>query len=608
MSKTTPLIDFFDQSFHIPHYQRGYRWEAQEVTELLDDLWSFAKNPNNGEFYCLQPLVLKENDNKGFDILDGQQRLTTLYLLLVYLEDKRKEDNYNQTLFTLNYETRKNCEQFLSDKKFTTSTDESNIDFYHICKSYQAIDTWFKDEKHRGAKSKLVPILMDKNGIGNRNVRFIRYEVPKETTNPIEVFIRLNVGKIPLTDAELTKALLLQSDKYPPEELEFNKMKLHNISTEWDRIETTLQDKAFWFFLNDNSNLKSTHIEFIFDLIANKINTEKKYFWNEIDNKPKMPKKYATFLIFSEYLQDLTDNGKLSRIESVEKIWSFVIEYYEYFNEWFQDRILYHYIGFLIATKGNRIIDEIILESKRVSKTKFKVYLEKYIAKIVQNKKSLDKLLYEDENGRKIDYRSIINILLLHNVYTTSKSDKEKPRFPFELYKEQSWSLEHIYARNSQPLTDTQKQKEWLSDHIKSLANTYIDNTCSDLIKRMEDMKRQNEIDNEAFLNLEEETYQVIEKNFEFGNDENVHSIKNMCLLDTSTNSQLNNSVFDVKREKIKKRELDGYYIPICTKNVFLKAYTEFPSTNAYWTKADREGYFNSVKETYDNFIDQLKS
>ena len=204
MSKTTPLIDFFNQTFHIPHYQRGYRWEAQEVNELLDDLWNFEKTSNKGEFYCLQPIVLKKNDITGYDVLDGQQRLTTLYLLLVYLEDKIKEDNYHQSLFTLNYETRKNCEQFLSNKKFVANIDESNIDFYHICKAYQAIDMWFKDEKHRGAKGKLVPILMDDVSKSNRNIRFIRYEVPHET-NPIEVFIRLNIGKIPLTDAELIR-------------------------------------------------------------------------------------------------------------------------------------------------------------------------------------------------------------------------------------------------------------------------------------------------------------------------------------------------------------------------------------------------------------------
>ena len=376
------ISELMGQSFTIPHYQRGYRWEEQEVAELLDDLWAFQKDKESGDFYCLQPIVLRKNEQGNYDVLDGQQRLTTLYLILVYLEERRKEDGYKQLLFSLNYITRKKCEEFLSQKQYTNGhIDNSNIDFYHICKAYQCIDKWFKDEKHSGAKSKLVPILLDKTEKGNRNVRVIRYEI-EERTNPIEVFLSLNVGKIPLTDAELTKALLLQSDKYTSEELEFNKMKLHNIATEWDIIETTLQDTAVWYFLNDDSNEKSTHIEFIFDLLANKINTSKKYF--EIK-----PKKYAAFLIFSEYLQDLTDNEKILRIKAVEKIWSAVVEYFEYIKEWFENRELYHYIGFLIAVKGNTVIDGIIKNVKEFSKIKFKEFLEQEIAGKVKSRNSL---------------------------------------------------------------------------------------------------------------------------------------------------------------------------------------------------------------------------
>lgn len=582
--------------FNIPHYQRGYRWEDQEVKELLDDLWAFQKDKESGDFYCLQPIVLRKNVSGDYDVLDGQQRLTTLYILLVYLEERRKEDGYNQSLFSLNYATRKKCEEFLSNKEFTkTEFGSSNIDFYHICNSYKSIDEWFKDEKHSGAKSKLVPILLDETNKGNRNVKVIWYETEKGT-NPIDVFIRLNVGKIPLTDSELTKALLLQSDKYPSEELEFNKMKLFNIANEWDLIETTLQNRAFWYFLNDNSNTKNTHIEFIFDLLAKKISTQKQYF-------KEKPKKHATFLIFSEYLQDLVDNIKMSRINAVEKIWGEVVEYFEYFKEWFENRILYHYIGFLIAVKGNNIIDTLIKESKQIPKSEFKKYLERDIAKFVKKTKILSELVYEDAICRKTDYRTILNILLLHNVKTTLDSDKDKPRFPFELYKNEEWSLEHIYARNSQSLIDTAKQKEWLSDHIKSLSNSNKDRLFTEMITKMEKMNNLEEIDNEEFNIIEEDFYEAIENNFEFDENENVHSIKNLCLLDKATNSQLNNSVFDVKREKIKKRELKGNYIPICTRNVFLKSYTAFPATNAYWTKQDRDDYFKNIEATYNFFI-----
>ena len=604
------VCELMGHTFTIPHYQRGYRWEEQEVNELLDDLWAFAKYSNKGEFYCLQPIVLRENDNKNFDVLDGQQRLTTLYLLLVYLEERRKEDNYLQPLFSLNYTTREKCGEFLAGKKFTNrEIDSSNIDFHYICRAYQCIDKWFKDPEHSGAKSKMVSVLLEKSEKKSNNTRVIRYEVEK-ATNPIDVFIRLNVGKIPLTDAELTKALLLQLDKYPSEKSDFIERKLHNIAVEWDNIENTLQDRAFWYFLNNNSNTKETHIEFIFDLLTKRINAENKYF-------TKIPRKYGTFLVFYKHLENLiagtskeTDSW-CARIEAVERIWSEIIEYFEYFREWFQDRKLYHYIGLLIALEedkdSGKIIDSLIQKAKEVSKSAFREYLETEIAKKIKCKKRLDKLIFENKNGIKEDYKDIKNILLLHNVYTTLESGKEKQNFPFEHYKNQKWSLEHIYARNSDPLTGTEKQKEWLSDHIRSLTNSNTDCFFNELLGKMKEMTEQDEIDNVAFEKIMGEVYSTAEKKSGFENDENRQLIKNLCLLDVETNSKLNNSLFDVKREIIKERELEGFYIPVCTRNVFLKAYTSYPATNTYWTKTDRDDYFKSIENVYNFFISKIK-
>lgn len=609
MSKTIPLIELFKENFNIPHYQRGYRWEEQEVTELLDDLWNFCKDRESGDFYCLQPIVLQQTDKKYFDVLDGQQRLTTLYLLLVYLEDKRFEDGYNQPLFSLNYETREKCEEFLTKKKFVNGIDETNIDFYHICKAYECIDLWFKDSKHRGAKAKLVPILMDDNSKGNRNVRFIKYEVEK-AINPIEVFIRLNVGKIPLTDAELTKALLLQSDKYVPDELKFIKMRLFEIATEWDSIEYTLQNDEFWYFLSNHTNDKPTHIEFIFDLIADKIQKDKKYFVTK-------PLKHSTFLILSEYLQDRIDNDNFTRIEAVEDIWQQVTAYFEYFKDWFHNRMLFHFIGFLIAVRGNQQIDIIILKSKELSKKRFEDYLKNEIAKlIVINKKrkdsdgneyqvQLENLNYENEDQQTNDIPEIHRILLLHNVYTTLKSEKEKARFPFNLYKQtkrnEKWSLEHIHAQKSENITKRENQNTWLNDHIKSLSSQ-SNSDFEELINNMKALRGSPQIEKEEFEKIINVVYEAV-NTISGSKEQNKHSISNLCLVDSITNSQLNNSVFDVKREIIKKRELDGFYIPICTRNVFLKAYTEYPINNAYWTESDKAGYLQSIKNTYEYFI-----
>lgn len=609
MSYTVPLVNFFGETFNIPHYQRGYRWEEQEVTELLDDLWNFAKDRDSGDFYCLQPIVLQQNNLQGYDVLDGQQRLTTLYLLLVFLEDKRLEDGYNQPLFTINYKTRKECEAFLRDKIFVSQTDRTNIDFYHICNAYKSMGLWF--EKHPGAKAKLVPILMDDSSKGNRNVRFIKYEVAKGI-NPIEVFIRLNVGKIPLTDAELTKALLLQSDKYEKEEFQFIKMWLFEIATEWDGIEYTMQNDEFWYFLSNQTNDKPTHIEFIFDLVANRINKEKKYFETK-------PLKHSTFLILSAYLTDLIDKENFERIDAVKRVWEQVNEYFEYFKDWFNNRKLYHYIGFLIAfpPKGSSLIDTLIGKSKELSKTRFEEYLRKQISSLILIEKErtdsygkkysvqLENLNYENEDQQTNDIAEINRILLLHNVYTTFKSEKEKARFPFNLFKQtkrnEKWSLEHIHAQNSENITKRENQNTWLDDHIKSLSRQNNPDFES-LLQTMNSLRNSTKIEKEEFQVLVDEVYQVINKIS--GNSEyRSHSISNLCLVDAITNSRLNNSVFDVKREIIKQRELEGFYIPICTRNVFLKAYTEYPINNAYWTESDKQAYVQSIKNTYEYFI-----
>ena len=619
MDRTVALIDLFGMEFLIPHYQRGYRWEPQEVCELLDDLWNFEKASNKGEFYCLQPIVLQKKTEGVYNVLDGQQRLTTLYLILTFLEEIRTDSGYNQKLFALNYETRSDCRQFLEDKKFINGLDETNIDYFHITQAYIAIKEWFANSKHAGAKMKLVPVLMDKNDKGNRNVRFIWYEA-ENNINPIEVFIRLNVGKIPLTDAELTKALLLQSDKYSENEFNFIEGKLNEIANEWDSIEYMLQNDEFWYFLSNNTNDKPTHIEFIFDLIAEKLNNEKKYFLDK-NLKPLKPLKHSTFLILSEYLQDLIENGNYTRIEAVENIWTLVTEYSEYFRDWFHNRTLYHFIGFLITLRGNHIIDMLIQKTKVLSKKQFEEFLKNEIGKLIivdkyrkdsddqQYQVKLENLNYENEDQKTNDRTEIQKILLLHNVFNTLNSEKERACFPFNLYKQtkrnEKWSLEHIHAQNSENITKRDNQNSWLDDHIKSLANKNNPD-LDELVKKMEVLRSLAEIEKVTFDRIVNDVYIAV-NTLAGANLKTIHSISNLCLVDVNTNSQLNNSVFDVKREIIKKRELDGHYIPFCTRNVFLKAYTEYPVNNAYWKDEDRAGYLKSIRISYDYFVNAIK-
>jgi uncharacterized protein with ParB-like and HNH nuclease domain len=68
----------------IDDYQRGYKWSTTEVTQLLNDIHEFEGNG----FYCLQPVVVKRKMDGKIELIDGQQRITTIYIILSCLNEK----------------------------------------------------------------------------------------------------------------------------------------------------------------------------------------------------------------------------------------------------------------------------------------------------------------------------------------------------------------------------------------------------------------------------------------------------------------------------------------------------------------------------------------
>ena len=77
-----------------------------------------------------------------------------------------------------------------------------------------------------------------------------------------------------------------------------------------------------------------------------------------------------------------------------------------------------------------------------------------------------------------------------------------------------------------------------------------------------------------------------------------MHSLSNMALLTVGENAALNNSTFDVKREKILEMDKQGDYIPICTKNVFMKYYSSSDTKLHFWAEEDRKSYIDAMNKT----------
>ena len=252
MIEQKSIRDIIDKkiNFNVPAYQRGYRWDKLNVTDLLDDLLEFMQDTNSGKFYCLQPLVVKKIGENRYNVIDGQQRLTTIFIILKYLENLLKEENGIDEIYTLSYETRKDSKDFLQNIASKTQ-DESNqnMDYFCIYQAYKAVENWFgeKISEKKTTKRKMLEIFT--NSEDGKHIEFIRYEV-EDSEDEVKIFARLNSGKIPLTNAELIKALFLNVRNFPKECSENEIItKQIEISKEWDEIEYTLQDDEFFKFL-----------------------------------------------------------------------------------------------------------------------------------------------------------------------------------------------------------------------------------------------------------------------------------------------------------------------------------------------------------------------
>ena len=544
--KTINELQQYD--FYIPSYQRGYRWSPKEVEELLNDISEFTPrlvgDTDEKTWYCLQPIVVKKIENEQFEVIDGQQRLTTIYLILHYMNARYREP---QKLFDLNYQTRMNSTTFL--KNLTREVDDSsNIDFFHITNAYKAICSWFEkpDFNMNEFESKF-----------KFNSKVIWYESSEE--DAIAIFTRINIGKIPLTNSELIKALFLNSSNFDKKKNEKIRLKQLEISSEWDNIEHSLQNDRFWYFLNGN-NISTNRIEFIFDLI----NDEK----DITDN-------YSTFRFFNKKFS-------IKNQTTIEQNWLEIKKYFQRFQEWFEERDLYHKIGYLIAI-NSVTISELYKKSSDLTKTEFRSLLDSAIKSNLKSV-SLESLQYGDKHVK--------NVLLLYNILTMLNNEKDNSYFPFDIYKNEKWDIEHITS-----ITDSMpsKKDDWLND-----AKVFIDDHESDG-KNLKDRAESCDCSNdEEFETLFKE---IVEHFNSYLKDGDINDISNLTLLDSETNRGYKNAVFPLKRKTIIDREKKGIFIPICTKNVFLKYFSSYPPKISFWTQEDRDNYYKDLEIVLENYI-----
>lgn len=596
------IADLTGLTFLVPSYQRGYRWTEVQVTELLDDLLYFGEvreRSRSDTFYCLQPVLIKPLGEQQYELIDGQQRLTTLHLLYGYIRQHYQRGS--RILFTLRYVTRPDSQRFLEALNDPTplvdlaEQAKDNIDFTFMHQAWESMDAWFAQR----ADPALTAIDLYQTLV--KYTQLIWYELPETGSNvgqEQQAFIRLNSGKIPLTNAELIKALFLKRAADDPDtdagRQAFERRQLE-LAADWDRMEARLRQEELWYFLNQSVSRHPTRIEFLFDL------------HKALNPPPPDEQKllgydaYATFRYFNHRLQRAST-------EVILAAWGDLKDLFLTLEEWFASPRWYHQLGYLIAV-GIPVTK--LLQAQR---GRTKRAFEAHVLDEIRGTVAGDPTAWQYGT----DKTRLRNTLLLFNIETLQAGGSY--RFPFQHYKSDQhvWSLEHIHAQNDRGLRRHQDFVNWLRDvrpYVAQLPRIPLDAgdedpednpgqaagrpdppTAAEVLERLDKLVAQPVIEKEAFKEVQLTVLELL-------GEPNLHGIENLALLSTQHNAVLSNGVFAQKRQRILDMERAGEFVPIATRNVFLKYYTQRPDHLSYWTATDRAAYLTEIRDVLRHFL-----
>ena len=637
--------------FYIPSYQRGYRWTEKQVGDLLRDLLCFAndfanegKEKKQEQFYCLQPIIARPitNENKlksifgteynesiqshgVWEIIDGQQRLTTIFLLYKYLLDQKgwdaetlKEEEDGKELYHIYYATRDGSSQFLEGltiKTIEDSDEESlkdNVDYYHMANAFKYIGKWIKTDGKtiniryqlggsldniRTSFFKLLNGMSDTKG---GSVQVLWYEIAEiKEKNNIKEFQKINTGKIRLTDAELIKGLFLlkknftSGDKY---------IKQSELALEWEYIENTLHANNFWYFLQKKGYDMPNRIDLLFNLIykKNALKEIPEIEWDskikEIDARLMDTRQSEIFRFYYNRFE-----GKMGEDlqQEVAVAWDEVMELFRTLDDWFCTPSIYNYIGLLSQCGEDlcRLVLHFEYMPETICRDDFEKYLKERISYHLRGAK------VDDENKQILntydkDHDTIYKLLLTLNIHLLNEqnqkleSESDVYKFPFDVLSTQNWDIEHIDSFHTNALKKEKDKREWIKTAMADRKDELKDDEVAALKQKLDE----NALDDA--ISILKKNAQEVEVDEEIKN-----TIGNLTLLDAATNRMYGNSLFCTKRRIIIERIKQGVFVPIATQYIFAKFFDEKGTNRSLWTKEDMEAYHKYIYEALKQYI-----
>jgi hypothetical protein len=585
-------------TFFVPFYQRGYRWEEPQVKQLLKDI---EENTEGERKYSLQPIVVAKKGmnevKQRWELIDGQQRLTTLNLILlalgeeqILIEYARHQDETDEPISKSGLEINKylrnaiTCQEDWNEIKQNESHLDT-VDNHHIVNAWLTIKTWLGD-----------PIPSDhfmKSAILCRT-SVIWHEVASE--NGASEFLRFNTGKIHLSPCELLKARFLATHNPPmkhrsPEE----------IAAEWDQMESAFHEGEFWSYLHPSKNVSEApnRIALLFELL--------------------IPSKEDD-LAGRCYLYKFAEPNQVPEIEAK---WLELRRCFLTLQEWYSNREIRHQIGFLRWSRTGKSVElEDLWKEFQKGRSAFRTQLAEKIKDTLEPPNNPNK--WQDADFREPNDRHYLQDLLLWFNIATLPPDTD---YPFARHATvTTWSLEHIHAQNSPDAANREQFTEWknesmkILEHLKKKSADKQNKVQSVDAEKIEELKKEELKIEKLFgriqglaleesadsLKIKEITEQAKLLAGELGtllpiSIGDMDKVWNLALLDRNENSALLNGFFHQKRRKILDFDQSTeHFVPPATVRVFLKGYTSEPEDLILWGPKDRETYKKRIGEVLE--------
>ncbi len=252
------LLEFIGASkrtFYIPVYQRNYDWKKIQCVTLFKDIASIAMDAGRASHF-MGTIVYVEGGStatfRAFTVIDGQQRLTTIMLLLKAIVDSSKDEELKADIYET-YLTNRRCPETLRIKLKPMKSDAQNFQ--------KIIDNQFEHVKESAIlmNYQLFMDLIDKSDLtpekvyeGIQKLEIVYIELNQKKENPQLIFESLNSTGLDLTQADLIRNYLLMGQEYCKQERLYNQY--------WTKLEQMLPDSMISDYVRDYLTLKTGNI------------------------------------------------------------------------------------------------------------------------------------------------------------------------------------------------------------------------------------------------------------------------------------------------------------------------------------------------------------